>query len=89
MGNDLVGFEVRGRHGVLGVVVAVSAPQPGIGAEMRVQGGKSDALLYVIPVVQVSAVARERRMVVLDVDVGDFVPRLRDDGTVELRLALR
>jgi hypothetical protein len=89
MGGDLVGYEVRGRHGVLGVVVGVSPSEPGVGAEMRVLGGKTDLLLYVIPVVQVSAVARERRIVVLDVDVGDFVPTLREDGTVELRLALR
>lgn len=89
MGGDLLGFEVHGRHGVLGVVVGVSPPEPGVAAEMRVLGGRSDALLYVIPVIQVSAVAPERRTVLLDVDVGDFVPTLRDDGTVELRLALR
>jgi hypothetical protein len=87
MADDLLGFEVRGRHGVLGVVVAVTQPEPGIGAEMRVRGGKSDALLYVVPVVRVSGVARHRRMVFLDADVGDFVPKLRDGGVVELRLA--
>jgi hypothetical protein len=86
MGSDLVGFEVHGRHGVLGVVVAVTPPEAGIGAQMKVQGGRSDALLYVIPVVRVSAVAHDRRTVLLDADVGDFVPRLQDDGIVELRL---
>lgn len=88
MGSELLGFVVRGRHGVLGVVVAVSPPEPGIGSELSVQGGKSDALLYVIPARRVSAVARERRTIILDADVGDFVPRLRGDGTVELRLAV-
>jgi hypothetical protein len=87
VGDDLVGFEVRGRHGVLGVVVEVTPPEPGIGAEMKVRGGKSDALLYVVPVVRMSGVARHRRTVFLDADVGDFVPTLRGGGIVELRLA--
>ncbi|HET9437818.1 MAG TPA: hypothetical protein VFO64_06430 [Gaiellaceae bacterium] len=52
-----------------------------------VRGGVSSALLYVVPARRIEAVRPDRRTIVLDVDFHDFVPSLRADGIVELRLS--
>jgi hypothetical protein len=85
--DELVGFEVLGRHGVLGVVIAVRPREPGLEPSLWIQGGVSRALVYVVPVPRIRRVVPEEHAIVVDVDVGDFVPSLHSDGTVELRVS--
>ena len=88
MPPGIVGFEALGRHGALGVVVEVEE----LGEEapvLVVRGGVSKALVYHVPWARVRAVSRTERHVVLDLDLADFDPFLRDDGIVELRPARR
>lgn len=84
---SLTGFRVDGRHGRLGVVIdAESEGREVEQSEILVRGGASDALYYHVPRAVVTVVSRERRTVTLDLDVIDFTPRLRDDGSVDLYL---
>lgn len=87
MSSDLVGFQALGRHGELGVVVGVADGGDGHPQEIVIRGGVSSALIYFVPPAHVHAISPERRTVVLDVDLTDFVPTLRADGTIELRLS--
>jgi hypothetical protein len=83
---NVVGFRVLGRHGELGVVVEPN-DVPDASSALVVRGGVSSALLYVVPARRIEAVRPDRRTIVLDVDFHDFVPSLRADGIVELRLS--
>jgi hypothetical protein len=80
--SAVVGFRVVGRHGPLGVVVALerSAAEP----VLIVRGGASDALRYCVPSRMVRSRSAKRRLLVVEADVTDFVPHLRDDGAVDL-----
>ncbi len=51
-----------------------------------IRGGAHDALEYRVPVARLEAVDPDTHDVVTDLDVTDFLPRLRDDGVVELVL---
>jgi hypothetical protein len=84
--TKLDGYSVVGKHGVLGTVVDVDTTV-GDGEEVVVfRGGVSDALQYHVPTTLVRSVSPRNRILMLDVDVGDFVPRLGDDTTVEPHL---
>jgi len=50
-----------------------------------VRGGVSKGLIYFVPIDRVRRLSQEGRTVLLDMDLTDFVPRLHEDGTVELR----
>jgi hypothetical protein len=83
----LAGYQVDGRHGRLGTVIDPgSEGREAEEAELLVRGGASDALYYHVPASSVARVSTERRTVMLDLDVIDFTPRLRDDGSVDLHL---
>ena len=84
MPTDIVGFEALGRHGALGIVVDVEELGEQAPA-LVVRGGVSEALVYHVPWARVRAVSLRERQVVLDLDLADFDPLLRDDGIVELR----
>jgi hypothetical protein len=79
---DVVGYRVIGRHGPLGVVVGLE-PSDG-GALLVVRGGASGALRYCVPSCLLRRRLTSRRMLVIEADVIDFTPRLRDDGSVDL-----
>lgn len=83
--DDLVGFRALGRHGELGVVVESGGEDPSL-TSLVVRGGVSSGLVYFVPRRHVEAVRHDRRTVILDVDLHDFVASLRADGTVELTL---
>lgn len=72
-----------GRHGELGIVEE-SRPDDDLGLVVR--GGVSHALAFHLPGGKLLEVSDEWRTVTADVDVADFVPSLRDDGTVVLQL---
>lgn len=77
-----------GRSGELGTVVDVElAPGTVDGPALVVRGGVSQALVYHVPSRQIVDVSNEHRTVTADADVADFVPLLRADGTVVLRLS--
>lgn len=78
--TDLAGYTVIGRHGYLGTVVE------GGGDPIVFRGGISDALLFHVPAAMVATISPGSRSVTLEVDVGDFTPRLGEDGRVELHL---
>ena len=82
----IVGFDALGRHGALGVVVGVD-DRSAHGPVLIVRGGISDSLVYHVPWTSVRTVSSAGRNVVLDLDLADFDAHLREDGTVELRLA--
>jgi hypothetical protein len=84
--SHLAGYSVIGRHGPLGTVVDVETMLGDGGESIVFRGGVSDALQYHVPAALVRSISPHRRTLVLDVDVGDFVPRLGNDGTVELHL---
>jgi len=87
--DDLIGFQVLGRHGVLGRVVGVSESTPGVDSELLIRGGVSRGLLYVVPEPRILSVEPSKSALVVDVDLVDFVPSLQSDGTVELRVPRR
>jgi hypothetical protein len=87
MDEQLVGFVALGREGELGVVVGEEPNDQGLEETLVVRGGASKALTYFVPPARLRSISREERTVVLDVDLSEFVPRLHEDGTVELRLA--
>jgi hypothetical protein len=85
----LVGFRVDGRHGRLGVVIDNGSDgRDAEESELLVRGGASDALYYHVPTSSVARVSTEKGTVTLDLDVIDFTPRLREDGSVDLHLVL-
>jgi hypothetical protein len=85
--RDIVGFRVLGTHGELGTVVDLAdttEPDPQL---IVVRGGISNALTYYVPTDRVRTFSRKRRTIEVDVDLVDFVPRLDEDGMIELRAA--
>jgi hypothetical protein len=87
--GDLLGFRAVGRHGALGVVVPSPHEVGDDSSEIVVRGGVSQALLFFLPPERVRAVSSDDGTVVFDVDLADFVPNLREDGWVELRISSR
>lgn len=85
---SIVGFEACGRYGALGTVIEVVRGADAH-ATVVIRGGVSNALLFFVPCARVRSVSARRRTVILDVDLGDFDPSLREDGTVELWAAPR
>jgi len=83
--KDIVGFRALGRHGDLGVVVEVREETADGSHVIVVRGGVSKGLIYFVPIDRVRRLSQEGRTVLLDMDLTDFVPRLHEDGTVELR----
>jgi hypothetical protein len=81
---SLIGFRALGEHGELGVVESEGGDDGCL--SLVVRGGVSSALVYLVPCDHVAEIGLDRRTVLLDVDVQDFLPSLRPDGTVELRL---
>lgn len=85
--SDLVGYRVLGRQGELGRVVGAECiERASESATIVVRGGISDALAYHVPASRLIGVSHETGTVRADVDVGDFVPRLGEGGTVDLHL---
>lgn len=74
-----------GRSGLLGVV---EGRRRGAHDPLLVCGGVSGALTYHVPLSHVRDVSVETRTVRVDLDVTDFVPMLRPDGTIELHATL-
>lgn len=85
--RDVVGYRALSRHGELGVVVDVTEDTNVDSQIIVVRGGVSDALTYFVPAARVRALSPKSRTVRLEVDLTEFFPRLRKDGTVELRAA--
>ncbi len=83
--SALVGYLVTGRHGPLGTVVEAEAGEEGEG-DLVVRGGAHDALEFHVPASRLEPIDPGSHDVVTDVDVTDFVPRLREDGVVVLVL---
>ena len=82
--RSLVGYEVAGRHGALGVVVdADEQEQPPM---LVVEGGATGALVFHVPLSAVESVDGRVHLVRIDGDVASFVPSLREDGRVQLLL---
>lgn len=83
--RHVLGFEVHAPGGPLGVVVDDvrdgSEPTPSV---LLVRGGVSSALYYHLPAALVSSISPGRRSLSVQVTAGDFTPRLRDDGSVDL-----
>jgi hypothetical protein len=86
--TPLVGFDVHGRNGTLGVVAAPDAAAEIDSASpvLLVVGGRSSLLHLYIPLSHVSSVSTDERRVDVDLDVADFTPRIGHDGKVELRI---
>jgi hypothetical protein len=85
--SRLVGYSVIGRHGFLGTVVG-NDTAPGHPAEETIvfRGGISDSLLFHLPTTRLRSISPSRRIVTVEVDVGDFVPSPGEGGTVELHI---
>lgn len=83
--DTLVGFRALGRHGELGVVESEGDAGDG-SAFLVVRGGVSAGLVYVLSRDHLTGIGPDRRTILLDVELKDFLPSLRPDGTVELRL---
>ncbi|HLG09420.1 MAG TPA: hypothetical protein VI409_12205 [Gaiellaceae bacterium] len=76
-----------GRYGELGTVVDMElAPGELDGPALVVRGGVSEALVYLVPSRRIVSVSTESCTVTVDADVADFIPVLRDDGMIVLRL---
>jgi hypothetical protein len=84
---NLTGYSVIGRHGYLGTVVDVDTMHTEPRDSIVFRGGVSDALIFHVPVSHVCRISSSERTLTLEVDVGDFAPRLGEDGTVELHLS--
>ena len=82
----LIGFTVDGRHGRLGTVIDAEGEPRAEQAELLVRGGASDALYYHVPASVVADVSGATATITIDLDVTDFTPRLREDGSVDLYL---
>ena len=81
----IVGYRALGHHGELGVVVDIR-DEPNVDTDVIVvRGGVSNALTYLVPAARVRALSCRDRTVSLEIDFPEFIPRLHDDGTVELR----
>lgn len=85
---SLEGFQVRGRHGVLGTV---SQHRRGSSASgmLIVTGGASQLLRYHLPVSSIRAVAPRAGTITVDLDVADFLPRSSPLGEIDLFLPAR
>lgn len=75
-----------GSHGGLGTVVGIELMTGDVDV-LIVRGGMSEALVYYVPSERIVEVSTESSTVLADADVADFVPHLRDDGTVVLHLS--
>jgi hypothetical protein len=85
--QELDGYSVFGRHGFLGTVVGnEGARDDPAGGTIVVRGGISEALLFHLPAASLRSISPSRRTVTVEADVGDFVPRLGEGGTVELHI---
>ena len=87
LGSVLVGFRVIGPHGELGRVVECDGRRGAGASTIVVRGGVSDSLVYHVPTERLRSVSRDTRVVTVEVDLADFVPRLAKNGTVDLHLA--
>ena len=86
LASNLAGYSVIGRHGFLGTVVDADATRGEGEGTIVFTGGVSDALRFHVSTTLVQRISERNRTLTVDVDVGDFVPRLGADGTVELHL---
>ena len=83
--EDTLGFHAVGRHGELGLVVGVTRSESADRvAGIVVRGGVSSSLTYFVPASHVRRVSVETTRVYVDLDLTDFVPVLKADGTIEL-----
>lgn len=83
----MVGFEVVGRHGSLGVVDAVSDRPAADGtADLIVLGGISSLLRFHVPIRCVRVVSLTALALQIEADVADFVPHSSRDGAIDLFL---
>lgn len=83
----LVGYRVLGRLGDLGVVTEATRLAGAADLSILiVRGGVSRGLRFEVPATRVREVAHQQRTLVVDADIVDFVPRLTEEGDVELRL---
>jgi hypothetical protein len=83
--RDIVGYRVLGTRGELGVVVDLPParePEPEV---ILVQGGVSNSLTFHVPTHRVRSLSRESRTIYVDIDLLDFIPRLDENGAIELR----
>lgn len=85
MVEGTLGFRVIGRHGELGLVVSVTRSDGGERVtSVVVRGGISSSLTYHVPAVHIRSVSADAASVFVDLDLTDFVPVLKEDGTIEL-----
>jgi hypothetical protein len=78
--SELTGYEVIGRHGPLGTVVAAEEPN------LMIAGGASALLRFHIPGPRVRSIAPTTLTLTVDLDVADFTPRQGADGSIDLYL---
>ena len=82
-----MGFHVIARCGPLGFVVdPTRSGRPDEPDLLVVRGGLSCSLYYHVPLASLTSIAPGRRMLAIDLDVADFSPRLRGDGSVDLHV---
>jgi hypothetical protein len=86
LASSIDGYSVFGRHGFLGTVVGNDRAPDDPAGTIVVRGGISDALLFHLPATRLRSISPSRRTVTVEADVGDFVPRLGEGGTVELHI---
>lgn len=85
--HELVGFEVHGRNGLLGVVEGIARRPAADGSvDLLVLGGASSLLRFHVPMWRVVHVSAVDLVLEIEADVVDFAPRPTLDGTIELYL---